>query len=351
MRILQINKYFYNGGGADRVFFDTINGLRERGNEVSEFSMHSPKNLPSDYAKYFVSPIPEKFTGASPSLGTSWKIFQRLFRSPEVEQKLAALVAFAKPEVAHVHNAYHHLSASTFLTLKKLHIPIVLTLHDVFPLCPNHSLLYQERLAEDLFKNKFYICARYKCIDNKFLPSLAGTLEAYYYRLRKIWNNVDAFVCPSQFMKNKMVEYGFPANKMHVLPNPFDVGAHGRAPLPLGNKITYLGRIHYEKGIKMFMEAVKELADQPVVVAGSGPDDAWVNNFIAQHKLSNVERHGWVSGEKWKQIMAEAKVVVVPSVFLENCSLTILEAVSHGRIVVATDRGGNSEHVIDGVTG
>lgn len=59
MRILQINKFFYRRGGAEVVFFDTINGLRARGHEVSEFSMTHPKNFPSDYSAYFASEIPE----------------------------------------------------------------------------------------------------------------------------------------------------------------------------------------------------------------------------------------------------------------------------------------------------
>ncbi|OGH69753.1 MAG: hypothetical protein A2754_01720 [Candidatus Magasanikbacteria bacterium RIFCSPHIGHO2_01_FULL_47_8] len=347
MKILQANKFFYERGGAEKVMFETIRGLRERGHEVSEFSMVSPKNFISNYAGYFIRELPE--LKSAPSLFAQWKIFSHLFRSSEVERKLKALVLAAKPEVAHLHNIYHQLSASTFVSLKKMKVPMVLTLHDVFPLCPNHSLLYGETMGEKYYKKKLYNCLRYKCIDNKFLPSLAGTLEAYYYRLKKIWDMVDLFICPSQFMKDKMIEYGFPGKKMRVIPNPFSLGAE-QAP-PLGNKVVYLGRIHYEKGIKIFMEAVKELSGYPALVAGSGPEDVWVNSYIAEHRLQNVDRRGWVSGPSWEAVMREAKVIVVPSLFFENCSLTILEALSHGRLVVAVDRGGNREMIIDGVTG
>ena len=54
---------------------------------------------------------------------TAWKIFKRLFRSPEIEQKLGALVMAVEPEVAHLHNVYHHLSASTFTKLYELKFP------------------------------------------------------------------------------------------------------------------------------------------------------------------------------------------------------------------------------------
>lgn len=345
MRILQVDKFFYNRGGSSKVFFDTIKGLRERGHEVAEFSMLGSKNLPSDYAKYFSKELPE----LKSKLGffAKWKIFRHLFRSTDVENKLSDLISDFKPEVAHIHNAYHQLSASTFITLRKKNIPTVLTVHDVFPLCPNHSLMKGDKLGEDYFKNKTYNCLRYKCIDDKFLPSLAGTLEAYYYRA-KIWDGIDRYICPSEFMKNKMVEYGFPEKKMRVIRNPF-------APLgqimPLGNKIVYLGRLHAEKGIKVFLEAAEKLAKYPLVVAGSGPEEAWVDNYIKEKKLSNIERYSWVEGESWMKVMREARVIVVPSVFLENCSIAILEALSYGRVVVASNRGGNPELIIDGKTG
>ena len=77
MRILEINKFFYRRGGAEVVFFDTINGLRTRGHEVSEFSMTHPKNLPSDYSAYFASELPELL--GKQDMASSWKIFKRLF--------------------------------------------------------------------------------------------------------------------------------------------------------------------------------------------------------------------------------------------------------------------------------
>ena len=325
---------------------DTIKGLRERGHEVSEFSMLSSANLPSDYSAYFASAIPE-LVGKN-DLATQWKIFKRLFYSAEIEKKLKALVLANEPQVAHLHGVYHHLSASTFTELYEMKVPMVLTLHDFFPLSPSRNFLHGETLDESIYKNKFYNCVRYRCINNKFLPSAAGTLEAYYYRLKKIWNRIDIYICPSQFMADKFIEYGFPEEKMRVIRNSFSPQA---VVPPLGNKVVYMGRIHYEKGIKILMEASKELRDYKIKVVGSGPDDGWVQEFARKNILSNIERLGWVGGESWKQVMLEAKVIVVPSLFYENCSMAILEALSYGRIVVAVDRGGNPELIKDGVSG
>ena len=345
MHILQINKFFYRRGGVETVFFDTIDGLRARGHEVSEFSMMHPNNLPSEYDAYFASQMPELL--GKQDLKTKFKILTRLFYSSEVKKKLGALVLATEPEVAHLHGVYHHLSASTFTKLYQLKLPTVLTLHDFFPISPSRNFLKGETLDEKYYRS-LLTCLRYRCVDNKFLPSLAGVMEAYYYRLRHIWQRIDLYICPSQFMADKMVEYGLPRKKMRLLRNLFEMQP---TIAPLGNKVVYLGRTHVEKGIKLFMEAAKDLREFQLVVAGSGPEDSWIQEFKRKNILNNVEKRPWVNGQDWQQVMREAKVIVVPSLFYENCSLAILEALSYGRIVVSVDRGGNPELIENGISG
>jgi glycosyltransferase involved in cell wall biosynthesis len=145
-----------------------------------------------------------------------------------------------------------------------------------------------------------------------------------------------------------MIEWGYPKEKMRLVRNPFQVDV---PELPLGNKIIYLGRVHAEKGIKLLLEAAKELPEYEFVIAGTGPADNWVDAFIKQYNLTNITRWGWVSKNELPKLMTEAKIIVVPSIFYENCPVTILEALSFKRVVVASDRGGTRELVIEGKTG
>ena len=188
-----------------------------------------------------------------------FKAFKHRFFSGEVDRRLSALVADFRPDLAHIHNAYGQASASVFLTLNQLRVPIVLTLHDPFPLCPNP----------------------------------VEKLEEYYYGLR-IWKHIRLFICPSEFMAKKMVEAGFPKEKMRVIRNPFPLPAHCPPP---GTEVVYLEKSHDKKDLN------------------------------------------------------KAKVVVVPANCHENCSFDILEAQSQGRIVVAPRGGGHLEFIIDGESG
>lgn len=344
MRILQVNKFFSVQGGADTVFFETIKGLRDHGHTVAEFSMRLEGNMPSIYEKYFVSPVSLRAN----SFVERWRATQRIFSSAEVAAKLTQLVKDARPEVAHIHNAYRELSASTFLTLKKLGVPTVLTVHDMFPLVPNHNFLLGETMGEKKLGNKLLNCVRYQCVNNSWGASVVGALEGQYYRSRGIWQYLDRFICPSEFMKNKLLEYGFPVEKLRVVMNPCELPKN---ITPLGNKIIFFGRLHVEKGIRVFMRAVKDLTEYPVVVAGDGPEARWVDQFIRDNHLAHVERRGWVEGKLREKLLVEARAVVSPSIFYDLCSLTILEALAHGRLVVASYRGGNPELVIDGKTG
>jgi glycosyltransferase involved in cell wall biosynthesis len=347
MRILQINKYFFPFGGSEAIFFDTIKGLRKAGNEVSEFSMQNSKNLPSDYSDYFVSALPDVLSQRQ-SIANSAKIFKQLFYSSEVKKKLTQLIKDIRPEVAHIHNTYHHLSATLFTTLYKLKIPTVLTLHDYFPVCPNHNLLLGEKGAREILQNKPFNCTRYKCVGNRFAPSLAATLEAYFYRLNKIWQHVDKFICPSNFMKQVMLESGFPNEKLEVVFNAYDSKENAA---PLGKSILFLGRIHVEKGIKVFMEACKSLKNYSIIIAGQGPEDRWVEEFIKKNSLTNIKKIPRISGAEWQTVVNDARAVVFPTIAYENCSRGILEALAHKRLVVATDRGGNNEMVQNNKTG
>ncbi|HGY2798761.1 TPA: glycosyltransferase family 1 protein, partial [Citrobacter freundii] len=55
MKVLLVNKFFFIKGGAETVYFQERDMLKQAGVQVIDFSMHHDNNLPSDYADYFVS--------------------------------------------------------------------------------------------------------------------------------------------------------------------------------------------------------------------------------------------------------------------------------------------------------
>ena len=86
MRVLQIDKFLYDSGGSSRIFLDTIDGLRARGEEVAEFAMQDPKNRKSIFARYFAPAIPD--IDSKMSKLAKLKLFKQRFFSDEVERRL-----------------------------------------------------------------------------------------------------------------------------------------------------------------------------------------------------------------------------------------------------------------------
>ena len=57
MRILLVNYRYFISGGPEKYMFNIKTMLENQGHEVIPFSIHSNKNVATEYSKYFVEPI------------------------------------------------------------------------------------------------------------------------------------------------------------------------------------------------------------------------------------------------------------------------------------------------------
>ena len=119
------------------------------------------------------------------------------------------------------------------------------------------------------------------------------------------------------------------------IPNAVEIPAEAReeADPP---EILFVGRLSAEKGIRTLVDATRGLN---LVVAGDGPLRSLVPDAL-----------GFVPHEEVQRLLARAAVVVLPS-HREGLPMVLLEAMAHGRAVVATPVGGIPSLVEDGVTG
>lgn len=352
MRVLQINKFFYRRGGAESHFLDLCQLLELHGHEVIHFSTVDSRNEPSPYSDYFVPSINMR---ASRGLFDGLKVAGHILYSTQAARQLEQLIKDTKPDIAHLHNIYHHLSPSILPVLKKYKIPVAMTLHDYKLICPNYKLYTQGAICERCKKHKYYQAIFNRCIFDKTMPSAMAALEM---SIHKIWGvyekDIDLFVSPSEFLKNKLLEWGI-KNKVEVLPN-FVSGnsvrdsrnppAGGWNP---GDYILYFGRLTEEKGLLTLIWAMKQLPDIKLRIVGDGPLKEKLQNLA--DKPNNIELVGFKSGDELAQEIAKARAVVIPSEWYENYPLSALEAMSYGKPVISANIGGLSEIMRDGVSG
>jgi glycosyltransferase involved in cell wall biosynthesis len=116
-----------------------------------------------------------------------------------------------------------------------------------------------------------------------------------------------------------------------------------------GEGVLYLGRLSSEKGPQVLLDAWNSgsWGNAFLSIAGEGP----LQNSLRSRSMANVRWLGFLDqGSVAKAIVAHA-FVVIPSVCSETFSLVALQAMAHGRPVVATSVGGLPEIVQDQVTG
>jgi glycosyltransferase involved in cell wall biosynthesis len=125
------------------------------------------------------------------------------------------------------------------------------------------------------------------------------------------------------------------ARDVEVIPNGIDlppvVGGEAEPPYAL-----YAGRLSKEKGVLELVDAARGL---PLVVVGDGP----LRQRVPQAR-------GFVPREELLHVLDGAAIVVCPS-RREGFGMTCLEAMAHGKPVVATAVGGLVDLVVDGETG
>jgi glycosyltransferase involved in cell wall biosynthesis len=125
------------------------------------------------------------------------------------------------------------------------------------------------------------------------------------------------------------------AREVRVIPSGVDLPAHvGEEAEP--PEVLFAGRLSPEKGVLELVEAADGLN---LVVAGDGPLRTRVPGA-----------HGFVPHDDLQRLYARAAVVVCPS-RREGFGVACLEAMAHGRPVVATSVGGLLDLVVDGETG
>ena len=357
MRILPINKFFYLKGGSEKYFFDLSELLERKGHHVYVFSTQHPKNYrwpDSDgFVKYFDYSKREGFF-------KDFRKVARIFWNFEAKSKLNQLLAEKKPDIAHLHNIFHHFSPSIIAALKKANIPIVMTLHDYKLFCPNYKFYSQGRVCYDCLKKKNYrSCISKKCVKDSKIKSAICALEGYWQRHLEVAGQIDAFICPSQFMKSKAIAAGLPKEKVFHLPN-FLSNSQNLAETDnhqKGKYILYFGRLSEEKGVDVLVQAFQRIAKRhrswKLKIAGAGPAEKSLKKLAGKDLKTarQIEFTGLQKQDKLQGLISKAYLTVVPSLWPEDYPYSVLESYLSQKPVIGSCVGGLTEMIEHELTG
>lgn len=362
MKVLLINNFYYNRGGDCTYMFSLKKLLESQGHKTVVFSMNHPNNFDSEYSKYFVSYINYEEQVKNKSVSAAFQVASRTIYSTEASKNIAELIKAEKPDIAHIQNLHHHITPSIFHVLRDYKIPIIWTLHDYSVICPNTSFLAHGKICEKCRKRKYYWPVITKCKKNSFAASTMASVELLTHKIMRYYRQVDYFISPSMFLRDKLIEYGFSKDNIVHLNNFTYFSTPEKEKVTEDGYFMYLGRLSEEKGIKTLIDAANkvfsgdstnsELSKCKLKIIGDGPiRDKIMYYARSKNTEHNVEFLGHKSHEEAMEILAGCKFLILPSEWYENFPYSVLEAFALGKPVIASRIGGISELVRNWETG
>lgn len=237
--------------------------------------------------------------------------------------------------------------------LKKLQ-PLILQVHY------GHSAPYALELARGL---KIPFVVYYHGLDATTSDarfSKSRYMRVYLKKRETLKKEVTLFLTQSNFLKDCLIEKGFPAEKIRT--HYIGTETAGEAPLPLEQRekiVLFVARLVKKKGGEYLIDAMKQVQekhpDLKLVIVGDGPTRPRWEAYAAE-RLSNYEFVGWQNSEQVAEWMKKALIFSVPSVKApsgdsEGFGMVFIEAQRWGTPVVSFAHGGIVESVAHGETG
>jgi glycosyltransferase involved in cell wall biosynthesis len=344
--LLNVNSYHYRRGGSDVVYLEHGAMFEALDWSCAYFSMRHPQNLPSPWSDDFVDEI---------EFGRDYGLMQKLAKagkviySFEAQRRLRALIERFRPDVAHLHCIYHHLSPSILPVLRAAGVPTVMTAHDLKLVCPAYKMFNRDGVCERCKNGRLLQVVSHRCVHDSLAASAVVAAESLLHRwLRTYRRCLDRIVVPSRFHLDKFVEWGWPAEAFVHIPNWVDAGHYAPSFDP-GGYVLYFGRLASYKGVATLLRASRR-AGVALKIAGAGPDESALRTLQGAVG-GDVEWVGLREGQALHDLVRGARAVVLPTEMYENAPMSVLEAFALGKPVVGARIGGIPELVVDGRTG
>lgn len=288
----------------------------------------------------------------------------------------------ARPDLVHFQAGYL-IGVASMEATAAAGIPMALTLHDYWYLCPRITLQRGDGSLCETIPDDPAGCAwcmllekrRFRLAD-RMTGGLAGqAAQSFALGNRRQWITTrrerlasalalpGAMIAPSRFLAERFAPFVRP-ERLHVLGYGLDLapfrGGH-RPPVTGATKIGFIGQITSIKGVHLLIEAFKLLRaeSRPVelhIYGGLDAKQAYAQNYINRLRQlagddARIHFEGRFENARVAEILSGLDVTVVPSTWYENSPLAILESRAAGTPVVTAALGGMAELVHDGMDG
>jgi glycosyltransferase involved in cell wall biosynthesis len=358
MRILLLAQFFPPDiGGEERHVFNLANTLAGRGHEVA-VATHRLVDVP-DRETLTSGVRVHRFATAAmrlPSVYSTNRTHHPPLPDPLGVLALSRIMRQERPHVVHAHNWI----VNSAVALRRssptgLRFGLVLTLHDFSHVCATKRLMRMGSPCEGPAVARCLLCA-----TAHYGPAL-GPLTAAATGLMRPWKNraVDHVVCVSDAVAsgNRIPRGPNTSVIPNFIPDDIVLGRAGDAGkgqaedippgLPKEEFLLFVGELSRDKGLPTLLRAYESLGRQrpPLLLVGRRTPDTPAH-FPDGAQVWAEWPHDHVMAAFRRCLFA-----VLPSICLDACPTTVLEAMASGRPVVATTTGGITDMIVDGENG
>lgn len=337
MKIMLINTFYYPNvfGGAEKSVQILAEGLADLGHEVVVVSSAERDEIKYfDKIKAYYVYHHNVYWGGMPRRSNRvktmlWHILD-IF-NPAIYKALTKIIRLENPDIIHT-NMLSGFSSAPWIIAKKLNKPVVHTLREYNLLCLRMSMFHKDHnCTQRCFSCRWATASKKYLTNHNYVTFVAG-LSNYIINCHRDLN---------YFIKTPYIRI---FNGLRNTEEKVFVPRKAGTPI----KILYLGRIDKPKGVLAVLEAVKNMDGIELHLGGRVMDDEITDGIV--HKLypDHIKFLGFVEPE---QIIEGFDLIIVPSLWHEPFGRVVIEAYQHGKPVIASNRGGLPEIILEGQTG
>ena len=356
MRIILANYRYYFSGGPESYMFAVKAALEERGHEVIPFSVRSDLNEPTAYSSFFPHGKSDKgdayFGNVKKTPRNVALLLSSSFYNGEAYLNLRALIREARPDAVYVLQQINALSPSVFKACADEGVRVVHRLSDFNLMCPRSDFLRSGEICVECLTGRRRKALACKCCHGSGATTLVRVASMSFHERMGLFDNIDAFVTPTEFSAELLSLSGVERNRIVVVPT--FAGVERAAWHADEGYLLYLGRLSSEKGVEYAIRALTSAPSARLKVAGK-PEGTYYDSLrVLVRELGleeRVEFIGLVAGEAKLAAVDGARALVCPSVWFENMPNVILEANARSKPVVVFDVGCMRELVLESMTG
>ena len=258
---------------------------------------------------------------------------------------------------------HYHGTNTLYMNDIKQSTPITLTLHGIFPAC----IFFQEIDEWCMKKPSPTRCSLCVAgVRNRYYPLLPGMIpyaHYYYSRMKKSMKKLKRIISVSDYVKH-VVDDAYALTNIKTIYNFIDYEndikynlekeEEKKEDLINDEKINllYSGGLKYSKGITTLLESYESIKQDMginLIISGVGPYQTQVRELSI--KDPKIKYLGFLSRSTQIKVLDSVDLFIAPSIYPDACPTSIIEAMSLGKPVIATNVGGIPELVKEGETG